>query len=228
MNLVHDPGMATRKPGRAAPDRNRRRRERTRARLLAAARHLFATQGFEVTTIAEIADRADMGIGSFYNYFPTKDEMLAALLEEAMTLQLHRLQARQEGLDDPAERVSVAHRHLLLAHLADPDWGWLLVRLQVPHRVTDTVLGKPARRDLRDGIAAGRFHVSDPDVALQASGGALIGVMHALLRGELGEDAGRVHAEGVLRSFGLDRTEAAEIAARPLPAPVGAPAEPVA
>ena len=72
-------------------------------------------------------------------------------------------------------------------------------------------------RDLRAGIAAGRFHVPNPRLALRASGGALIAVMHAVLLGELGKQADCEHAEGVLRSFGLDPAEAAEIARRPMP-----------
>ena len=101
----------------------------------------------------------------------------------------------------------------------EPQWAWLLVRLDVPYRVTDDVLGRPAMRDLRAGIAAGRFQVADPRLALRASGGALISVMHAVLLGELGERADSEHAEGVLRSFGLDRSEAAQIADKPMPEP---------
>ncbi|MGZ5311085.1 MAG: helix-turn-helix domain-containing protein, partial [Solirubrobacterales bacterium] len=54
--------------------RQQRRRERTRGRLLEAARDLFAEQGVEATTIAAIAERADVGFGSFYNHFESKDQ----------------------------------------------------------------------------------------------------------------------------------------------------------
>ena len=93
----------------------------------------------------------------------------------------------------------------------------LLVRLDVPYRVTDDVHGRPAMRDLRAASTVGRFHVASPRLALRASGGALIAVMHAILLGELGKHADCEHAEGVLRSFGLDPAEAAEIARRPMP-----------
>src|SRR5450631_2139610 len=66
-------------------DRNERRKARTLAALLASARHLFGAQGAEATTIAEIAEGADIAIGSFYNYFRTKEDLLAALLEVALT-----------------------------------------------------------------------------------------------------------------------------------------------
>src|SRR5262249_11382876 len=160
---------------------------------------------------------ADIAVGSFYNYFATKDELLAAILQEALGEQLRALQSRQDQVSDPAEVISVAHRHLVRLAAADPDLAWLLVRLEVPQRVGTTVLRDAARLDLDNGIAAGRFAVSDPTLALTASGGALLAVMHEALGGKLAEGADSAHAEGVLRSFGVAPVEAAEIARRPLP-----------
>ncbi len=213
--------MAGRKADRKIPaGRNERRKARTRSALLAAGQRLFGEQGFDATTIADIAEDADVAIGSFYNYFPTKDDLVVALLQETLTAQLGRMEARRTGIDDPAEAISVAHRHFVRLGWDEPEWAWLLVRLDVPYRLTNDVLGEPAMRDLRAGIAAGRFHVPNATLSLRASGGALTAVMHAVLLGELGKDADSEHAEGVLRSFGLDPAEAAEIARRPMPDPI--------
>ena len=116
-----------------------------------------------------------------------------------------------------AERVSIAHRHLLGAARADPDWGWLLVRLDVDHQMVDSVLSERAARDLRQGVKSGRFNVSNPPLALRASGGALLGVIQGVLRGEFSPADDCAHAEGILRSFGVTPEDAAEIARRPLP-----------
>lgn len=202
-----------------AGGRVERRKARTRAGLLAAARELFAAQGVQRTTVAEIAEHADIAIGSFYNYFRTKEELLDALLEEELTKQLRALQARQAKVEDPAEKISIAHRHLIRAAHEDPDWAWLLVRLEVPYRIAWSVLGQAAERDLREGVKAGRFHLANERLALNASGGALFAVIHAQLVGERSEHADSEHAEGVLRSLGLDNDEAAAIARRPLPDP---------
>ena len=194
-----------------------RRKARTRANLLAAARHLFAGHGVEHTTIAQIADHAEIAVGSFYNYFSTKDELLDAVIEEALSEQLHLLQLRQAQVSDPAERVSVANRHLVRAVRTDSDWASLLVRLEFPRRVAWSVLGDAVRRDLPAGIQTGRFQMTNPTLALNASAGALFAVIHAQLLGEGSGNADSQHAEGVLRSFGLDPVEAAVIARRPLP-----------
>ena len=94
-----------------------------------------------------------------------------------------------------------------------------MVRLDVRFLIVDRVLREPATEDLTRGIASGRFRAANPAVTLHASGGALIAVMHAMLRGTLDQDAGVAHAEGVLRTYGLDPAEAAEVARRPLPEP---------
>ncbi|HVP02572.1 MAG TPA: helix-turn-helix domain-containing protein [Solirubrobacteraceae bacterium] len=202
----------------APQGRVERRKARTRATLLAAARHLFATQGFEQTTIRDIAAQADIALGGFYNYFRTKDDVLSALLGQALVQQLRLLTFRQEQVDDVAERVSIAHRHLLAAARQDPDWGWLLVRMDVDHHVIDSVLGERAGEDLHEGLHAGRFDVANPELALRASGGALLAVVQDVLRGVFSPDDDCAHAEGVLRAFGVPAKEAAKIARRPLPA----------
>ena len=172
------------------------------------------------TAIAEIAEHADIATGSFYSYFRTKDELLDALLEEEFASQLRLLELRQAQVNDPAEKVSVAHRHLVRVAQADPDWAWLLVRLDASQRIAWAVLGQAAQRDLQDGVESGRFHVANERLALNASGGSLFAVMHSQLIGEASEHADCEHAEGVLRSFGIDRDQAAEVARRPLPEPV--------
>lgn len=62
----------------ASPVRNRRERKRseTRDRILHAALHLFAQKGLSATTIEEITQKADVGKGTFFNYFPSKEHVL--------------------------------------------------------------------------------------------------------------------------------------------------------
>lgn len=53
-----------------------------REELLAAARRVFARQGFRGTTIADIAEEAGIALGTIYLYFPSKDDVFAALNEQ--------------------------------------------------------------------------------------------------------------------------------------------------
>jgi AcrR family transcriptional regulator len=65
---------ATRKP---KPNRRERHRAKTRARILQAALNLLARQSFASTSVEQITDAADVGKGTFFNYFPTKEHVLA-------------------------------------------------------------------------------------------------------------------------------------------------------
>jgi AcrR family transcriptional regulator len=198
-------------------DRRARRRAKTRARLLEAARATFARQGIDATRINEITDEADVGFGSFYNYFESKDAIVAAVVEETVEAAGQAIDAATSELDDPAEVVAIAHRSLIRRAAEEPEWGWLLVRLEISHDLAFAALGPYAARDIDRGIKAGRFHVDDRNVALIATAGALLGVMRAVLQGRAGPDAADHHAALVLRMLGLAPDDATEVAARPLP-----------
>ncbi len=62
--------------------RTARKRMRNRDALASAARRLFARDGFEATTIADITEQADLGFGTFYRYFPDKEAVLEAVLDD--------------------------------------------------------------------------------------------------------------------------------------------------
>jgi AcrR family transcriptional regulator len=198
-------------------DRRGRRKAETRTKLLEAARTVFARQGIDATRINEITDEADVGFGSFYNHFDSKEAIVAAVIEEAARAIGAAIDAATAELDDPAEIVAVAHRTLLARAAADPESGWLIVRLEITHDLATAALGPFALRDLERGIRRGRFSFDDPRLALAATGGALLGVVRLVLRGTAGEDAATQHAAGVLRLLGVPPDEAAAIAARPLP-----------
>lgn len=70
---------------------NRRERHSAerRERLFRAALDLFARKGFAETTVEDITNAADLGKGTFFNYFPSKDHILLAFGE----MQLNKLQA---------------------------------------------------------------------------------------------------------------------------------------
>jgi AcrR family transcriptional regulator len=63
--------------GQIRGGRRERHRAETRDRLYSAALRLFAERGFLETTVEDITESADVGKGTFFNYFPTKEHVLA-------------------------------------------------------------------------------------------------------------------------------------------------------
>ncbi|MGH7935276.1 MAG: TetR/AcrR family transcriptional regulator [Candidatus Binataceae bacterium] len=69
---------------RLSGGRRERQRQRTRSRIIRAARALFARKGFAATTTQEIAIKADIGTGTLFNYASTKEDLLLLVFREEM------------------------------------------------------------------------------------------------------------------------------------------------
>src|SRR6516225_2778895 len=66
--------------------RRQRRKQETRQQIFQAAMNLFARKGIFSTTVEEITDAADVGKGTFFNYFPSKEAILSALAERQLEI----------------------------------------------------------------------------------------------------------------------------------------------
>ena len=199
------------------PTRHGRRRQRTRGRLVEAARRVIGQRGVEVTTILDITQEADVGFGTFYNYFDSKEAVLAAATAEATQELGEALDRLNEHLEDPAEILSVAVRHCVRMVNRDPIWGWFVVRTGLYQEQMAAVHGPRLAVDLQRGVEARRFPETDVRLLNHVIGGAVFGVLRATLGGTLGPDTDAELAAAVLRLVGLPAREAREVAWRPLP-----------
>ncbi len=197
--------------------RRERRKAETRDRLLNAARLLLARQGVDATRINEITEEADVGFGSFYNYFEGKDAIVAAVVETVATELGEAIAAATADLDDAAQVMAIAHRTIVVRAAKDPTMGWLMVRLEFSHDLVSVALGPYALRDLQRGIDDGRFIVHDVGASLIALGGALLAAVRAVLQGRAGPNADIEHAIAVLQLLGVPLSDAIRVANQPLP-----------
>jgi AcrR family transcriptional regulator len=69
-------------PSGRPPGRRERKKLDTRRRIFRAAIDLFLAKGFDATTVEEIAEKADVGKGTVFNYFPQKTSFLMAAYQE--------------------------------------------------------------------------------------------------------------------------------------------------
>lgn len=91
-----------------AGSRQDRRRARTRAELLSAAKRLLASKGFHATKIADIAAAADVGTGTFYLHFATKEALFADLVKETALRAKEEMDRAKEPVADSREKARVA------------------------------------------------------------------------------------------------------------------------
>ncbi len=207
----------------SAPPLNRfeRRRAETRRALVRAARQILAETGDTSASIQVIAERADVGFGSFYNHFESKVELFDAAVVDALEEFGQAIDERLRGTDDPAELVAVGLRLSLRMVDSHPELMQVLRHRGLGHVHSDTGLAPRALRDLERGVASGRFVAVDPTVALSALGGSLLSLVELrFARPELdADDAASGLAEMVLRMLGVPPDDARDVARSPLPDP---------
>ena len=206
-----------------AANRLDRRKARTRAALVAAAREQLASRDPAEVSIQEITDSADVGFGSFYNHFQSKADLFDAAMEEVLEEHGALFDALTADMDDPAEVFGSATRMTVRMVKTHPQIAKILQRTGLRYLNVAHGLGPRALRDLQRAKDAGRFRIDDPKVALACAGGATLGVLSLLTMGNPKPKAIDAAADQLvtyqLRMFGLPDEEAREIAHRPLPKP---------
>ncbi|EJT02926.1 TetR family transcriptional regulator [Rhizobium sp. CCGE 510] len=94
--------MADSKPTATGEGRRQRKRRQTRERIEQAAMTLFLQRGFDATTVEDITEAADVSKRSFFDYFPSKEEVVFAWQDGFADRLMAEIAAR------PAEEPSVA------------------------------------------------------------------------------------------------------------------------
>lgn len=212
-------GTVARVTGPNGGDRLERRKARTRAALIAAARDVIARDGSPSVSIQQITDAADVGFGSFYNHFSSKDELFEAAIAEAFEELGVWLDEVLAGISDPAEIFATAVR--ITARLADthPQVARILQHTGLRLVTSDEGLAPRTLRDIAAAKAAGRFDVDDVERAMRCTAGSLIATLELVAR-RPPDDAAAL-ADGLafdlLRMFGLSKRDARRLTSRPLP-----------
>jgi AcrR family transcriptional regulator len=108
------------------------RRERTkaanRAAILDAARDVFAEHGYDGAAVRHIVARTQLAPGTFYNYFPDKESIFRALVEESIAGVRERLREARRDAGDIEEFVGGAYRAYFDAMADDPTMFQLMRR----------------------------------------------------------------------------------------------------
>src|SRR5438876_10064669 len=100
------PSRSKSRPAKTFPKSRRLRRSaELRDRLFRAALSLFAKKGYAETTVEDITEAADVGKGTFFNYFPTKEHVLVEFYERHRERLEERLRAVRQGQESAIEAL---------------------------------------------------------------------------------------------------------------------------
>jgi AcrR family transcriptional regulator len=225
-------GGAERTEVAALESRGSRRKRETRERLLDAAFRLMAERGMEAVAINEITEAADVGFGSFYNHFASKEAIHAAVIDAVFDRFGDALDELVRDVADPAEVIAVSVRHTLMRARRDPLWGQFLVREGMSERARTRGLGPRLLRDIHKGVDAGRFKIPDAEMAFTTVGGGVLAVVAVQVRlasrdgaaastRKRDADVPERAAAMLLHALGLSFAQADAVARRPLPSSAG-------
>lgn len=202
----------------STPSRLERRKASTRAALVRAAQGFIAA-GRANVPVLEITQAADVGMGSFYNHFETKEQLFQAAVADAIERHGTLLDELTRGMDDPAHVFAQSFRLTGRLHRRSPELSKVLLSNGLALAGADSGLAPRARRDIVNAARAGRFTVRDPDLAMVIVAGAALCLgqfLHDHPERDEAEATDQV-TEDLLRMLGLPAAEAREISRRPLP-----------
>jgi AcrR family transcriptional regulator len=205
--------------GSVPANRLDRRKARTRQALVDAAIRLIAEGRGERASIQEITEAADIGFGSFYNHFVSKEELFKTASEEVLERWGQMLDASCAGVQDPAEVFALSLRISGRLAWTHPDIAGFITGAGLELLEAPRGLAPRALRDIRAGQAAGRFTVPDAEIPVSAVAGGLLGLLrlHQRQPQRVTESAVDELAEACLRLLGVPATGARRLARLPLP-----------
>jgi AcrR family transcriptional regulator len=114
-DLVEDPVVVGIAPP-AVMGRRQRRAAETRVRLFRCALQLFAERGFPSVTVEDITEAADVGKGTFFNYFESKDHVLGVMAE----IQLGKVAEALELVTDGKQTIYSVLHYLFMRVAEEP------------------------------------------------------------------------------------------------------------
>ena len=195
-----------------------RRTAKTRTALIRAAQTLIA-EGRTNVPVLEITEAADVGIGSFYNHFETKEELFEAAVEAVMDGFGQLLDVLTAGIEDPAEVFACSFRLTGRLNRWEPELSRVFLNNALRLLSADRGLAPRARRDIKAAVDAGRFDIEDLDLAVTMATGALLALgqlLHDQPERDVEETTDLV-AEERLRMFGVRAATARRLCRLPLP-----------
>ncbi len=184
------------------------RQQRTRLKLIEAIRKLTAEKGVNAVTIRDIATEADIAMGSFYNYFKTKDELLNEALAEIIFQSGEMIDGINAASSNPLVIIATAFATFAEVSKRDPLLGWFMIRMTNYDPSVGATLAERFARDVQKGLASGQFNVPDVHIAMSAAQSALVDFLRQRLLGVVDEDSIVDFIHLVLRMLGANETSA--------------------
>lgn len=196
------------------------KRARTRKAVLEAAFELLGRERGLATRIEEVLTVTGLSRATFYNYFPSMDELLDALQFELNHDFNTSVLAIVAKMPTSAERAGAAIRYYLGRAKSDPKWAWAMVNISAGGMIFGAETYRQAQLTIEEGIASGEFELTGPLSGRDILLGSTLAAMVTQLRNNPPVTYPASVARHVLRGLGVPKNRVEEIISRPLPDPM--------
>ena len=188
MSIAEEPGAGM---GASAAGGGRRAATKAanRAAILDAARGVFGELGYGGTSVRDVIRRTDLASGTFYNYFPDKESLFRAVLEQSAAKVRARVQTARREARSLEEFVAAGYREYF-RYLADDPEAFALMRRNsgtIRDMFDEPIFGAgidELAADLRNAMAVGIVPPIDAEYMAAAMVGAALEVGVAMVRRE--------------------------------------------
>jgi AcrR family transcriptional regulator len=164
--------------------------------ILAAAKRIFAQNGFRRTKIDQLAEELNVGKGTIYRYFEDKKSLFLAVFEHGMAQLQEKFRANVHSITDPQTKVETAVRTYF--GFFDNDRELIEILMQVRSEFKDeyrrVFLAMYSdyivriQENLRNGIKMGVFRDLDVEKTAEAMSAVLQGVLQSFYVREFGPE----------------------------------------
>jgi AcrR family transcriptional regulator len=152
-----------------------------RTKLIDAATRVFADPPGPMPVIDDVIREARVSRGTFYNYFDSLDQVLAAIGQEFSNQMTADILPVYDVLTEPWQRASVGFRVFLVRALLDRKWAGFMVRPDAwPHHA---LVAKYMAADLENGKRIGQFRFDNIDAATDFLMGATAKAIQSIRQG---------------------------------------------
>lgn len=188
-------------------------------RLIESAMLVFAQRGAEGSVIDEVITTAGTSRGTFYNYFRSNEELLAAVAAEVGNQMLLIVDPVVRLQGEPAARVATGVRLVLTVARAHPHLAAFMVRAGPPAVGAQSLATDYLARDISEGIASGRFKTIHPRLAFDLVTGSVLAGFHSLLTARVPASYPQDMAFSLLLALRVPAATARKLAGLPIGRP---------
>ena len=165
-------------------ERKKRITQRREKQILDAALLVFSRKGFDKATVPDIARKAGIAVGTIYNYYPGKRDLLIAITNKYIIAPFAEFTANNAGYTDAGFITAIMENRLIFGLEGLEKFLPLFIEMQrdpeLRRRYSEKVL-RPVMTMMEKLVAsrieAGAFRDVNPAVVTRAIGGMVIGFM---------------------------------------------------